>query len=154
MCRRLASAVKRGQSYFHLLQKQTKREELEEQLRTEPRPPSFSSDSESDSEGWGISSGSSRGVSLWLTLAAWWRPKQSQRVNELHSSGGQTRTSKWMLMLLCIWWNFICNFKRWWHGCFHKWSIRLILLPFTLYGTYCMSVLEEWCHISCSSLCT
>ncbi|KAK5932071.1 hypothetical protein CgunFtcFv8_003805 [Champsocephalus gunnari] len=64
--RRLASAIKRGQSYFHLLQKeeQEKQEEeerqqmrREEQLRTEPRPPSFSSDS--DSEGWPLPTESS-----------------------------------------------------------------------------------------------
>lgn len=61
LCRRLASAIKRGQSYFHLLQKEEQEEQegeerqrmrREEQLRTEPRPPSFSSDSDSDSEGW------------------------------------------------------------------------------------------------------
>lgn len=60
LCRRLASAIKRGQSYFHLLQKeeQEKQEEektqqirREEQLRTEPRPPSSSYDSDSDSGG-------------------------------------------------------------------------------------------------------
>lgn len=62
LCRRLASAIKRGQSYFHLLQKEEQEEHeaaerqrmrREEQLRTEPRPPSFSSDSDSDSGGWG-----------------------------------------------------------------------------------------------------
>ncbi|XP_033947450.1 coiled-coil domain-containing protein 60-like [Pseudochaenichthys georgianus] len=73
--RRLASAIKRGQSYFHLLQKeeQEKQEEeerqrmrREEQLRTEPRPPSFSSDS--DSEGWPLPTESScSGVTVaWL----------------------------------------------------------------------------------------
>ncbi|XP_073322563.1 coiled-coil domain-containing protein 60-like isoform X2 [Pagrus major] len=59
--RRLASAIKWGQSYFHLLQKEEQEEQeakerqrmrREEQLRTEPRPPSFSSDSDSDAEGW------------------------------------------------------------------------------------------------------
>lgn len=62
LCRRLASAIKRGQSYFHLLQKEEQEEHKEaerrrmrreEQLRTEPRPPSVSSDSDSDSGGWG-----------------------------------------------------------------------------------------------------
>ncbi|XP_042344139.1 coiled-coil domain-containing protein 60-like [Plectropomus leopardus] len=64
--RRLASAIKRGQSYFHLLQKEEQEERAEEerqrmrreeQLRTEPRPPSFSSDSDSDSEGWPLPAG-------------------------------------------------------------------------------------------------
>ncbi|KAK5870770.1 hypothetical protein PBY51_003690 [Eleginops maclovinus] len=68
LCRRLASAIKRGQCYFHLLQKedQEKKEEeerqwmrREEQWRSEPRPPSFSSDSDSDSEGWLLPSGTS-----------------------------------------------------------------------------------------------
>uniref|UniRef100_A0A8C4NSU0 Coiled-coil domain-containing protein 60 n=1 Tax=Dicentrarchus labrax TaxID=13489 RepID=A0A8C4NSU0_DICLA len=58
--RRLAFAIKRGQSYFHLLQKEEREEQeveesqqmrREEQLRREPRPPRFSSDSDSESEG-------------------------------------------------------------------------------------------------------
>ncbi|KAI3371962.1 hypothetical protein L3Q82_006835 [Scortum barcoo] len=66
--RRLASAIKRGQSYFHLLQKEAEEEQEEEErrrarreerLRTEPRPPSFSSDSDSDSEGWPLPAGTS-----------------------------------------------------------------------------------------------
>ncbi|KAG7236479.1 hypothetical protein INR49_000853 [Caranx melampygus] len=68
LARRLASAVKRGQSYFHLLQKEEREErEREEKLRTrreeqqrmEPRPPLFSSDSGSDSEGWTVPAGAS-----------------------------------------------------------------------------------------------
>ncbi|KAM7391171.1 hypothetical protein PAMP_021880 [Pampus punctatissimus] len=67
--RRWASAIKRGQSYFQLLQKeeQEEREEeerqrrrKEEQLRTEPQLPRFSSDSDSDSEGWPLPAGTSR----------------------------------------------------------------------------------------------
>ncbi|GLD54376.1 coiled-coil domain-containing protein 60 [Lates japonicus] len=66
--RRLASAIKRGQSYFHLLQKEEQEEQeeaarrqmrREEQLRTEPRPPSFSSDSDSDTEGRPLPAGTS-----------------------------------------------------------------------------------------------
>ncbi|XP_026177720.1 coiled-coil domain-containing protein 60-like isoform X2 [Mastacembelus armatus] len=66
--RRLASSIKRGQSYFHLLQKEEQEEQeeeerrrmrREEQLRTEPRPPRFSSDSDSDSEGWCVLVGTS-----------------------------------------------------------------------------------------------
>ena len=85
LCRRLASAIKRGQSYFHLLQKEEREEQeaeerrrmrREEQLRTEPRPPSFSSDSDSDSEGWGNNSHQlsfmlSHGFSRWHNLSAW-----------------------------------------------------------------------------------
>ncbi|XP_023272862.1 coiled-coil domain-containing protein 60 [Seriola lalandi dorsalis] len=66
--RRLASAVKSGQSYFYLLQKEEQEEwereerwqvRREEQRRTEPRPPRFSSDSDSDSEGWPVPAGAS-----------------------------------------------------------------------------------------------
>ncbi|XP_035513990.1 coiled-coil domain-containing protein 60-like isoform X3 [Morone saxatilis] len=66
--RRLASAIKRGQSYFHLLQKEEREEQeveesqqmrKEEQLRREPRPPRFSSDSDSESEGWPVPAGTS-----------------------------------------------------------------------------------------------
>ncbi|TDH13088.1 hypothetical protein EPR50_G00054280 [Perca flavescens] len=66
--RLLSSAIKRGQSYFHLLQKEEQEERAkverqrlsrEEQRKTEPRPPSFSSDSDSDSEGWPLPAGSS-----------------------------------------------------------------------------------------------
>ncbi|KAL7391430.1 hypothetical protein ABVT39_009188 [Epinephelus coioides] len=81
--RRLASAIKQGQSYFHLLQKeeQEEREEeerqrmrREERLRTEPRPPSFSSDSDSDSEGWRLPTGPS-----WLGAnEVWPRSKKNK----------------------------------------------------------------------------
>ncbi|KAF1389535.1 hypothetical protein PFLUV_G00074410 [Perca fluviatilis] len=66
--RLLSSAIKGGQSYFHLLQKEEQEEQAkverqrmsrEEQRKTEPRPPSFSSDSDSDSEGWPLPAGSS-----------------------------------------------------------------------------------------------
>nr|XP_046241510.1 coiled-coil domain-containing protein 60-like isoform X2 [Scatophagus argus] len=66
--RRMVSAIKRGQSYLHLLQKQEQEEQeteerqrmrREELLRTHPRPPSFSSDSDSDSEGWPLPAGNS-----------------------------------------------------------------------------------------------
>ncbi|XP_051279852.1 coiled-coil domain-containing protein 60-like isoform X2 [Dicentrarchus labrax] len=66
--RRLAFAIKRGQSYFHLLQKEEREEQeveesqqmrREEQLRREPRPPRFSSDSDSESEGWPVPAGTS-----------------------------------------------------------------------------------------------
>ncbi|KAK2838010.1 hypothetical protein Q5P01_015222 [Channa striata] len=66
--RHLASAIKRGQSYFHLLLKEEQEEQeaeerrrmrREEQLRAEPQPPSFSSDSDSDSEGWPVPAASS-----------------------------------------------------------------------------------------------
>ncbi|XP_035852238.1 coiled-coil domain-containing protein 60 isoform X2 [Sander lucioperca] len=66
--RLLSSAIKRGQSYFHLLQKEEQEEQekverqrmsREEQRKTEPRPPSFSSDSDSDSEGWPLPAGNS-----------------------------------------------------------------------------------------------
>nr|XP_020479605.1 coiled-coil domain-containing protein 60 isoform X2 [Monopterus albus] len=60
--RRLASAIKQGQSYFHLLQKEEQEERQrrrrEEQLRMEPQPP-FSSDLDSYSEGWLVPAGSS-----------------------------------------------------------------------------------------------
>ncbi|KAK2901747.1 hypothetical protein Q8A73_011493 [Channa argus] len=61
--RHLASAIKRGQSYFHLLLKEEQEEQeveerrrmrREEQLREEPRPPSFFSDSDSESEVWPV----------------------------------------------------------------------------------------------------
>ncbi|XP_076006759.1 coiled-coil domain-containing protein 60-like [Genypterus blacodes] len=53
--RRLASAIKQGQSYFHLLQKEEEEEQRqhmrrEEQLRKQHQPPCFSSDSGGDSE--------------------------------------------------------------------------------------------------------
>ncbi|XP_034728649.1 LOW QUALITY PROTEIN: coiled-coil domain-containing protein 60-like [Etheostoma cragini] len=66
--RLLSSAIKRGQSYFHLLQKEEQEEQekverqrmsREQQRKTEPQPPSFSSDSDSDSEGWALPAGSS-----------------------------------------------------------------------------------------------
>ncbi|KAM4615804.1 coiled-coil domain-containing protein 60-like [Polymixia lowei] len=68
--RRLVSAVKRGQGYFHLLQKEEREEEEEEEerqrrtgedrRRAEPRPPCFSSDSDSDSDRWPLAAGSSQ----------------------------------------------------------------------------------------------
>ncbi|XP_049907815.1 coiled-coil domain-containing protein 60-like isoform X3 [Epinephelus moara] len=81
--RRLASAIKQGQSYFHLLQKeeQEEREEEERQrmrreelLRTEPRPPSFSSDSDSDSEGWRLPAGPS-----WLGANEVWPRRKKNK---------------------------------------------------------------------------
>ncbi|XP_071339824.1 coiled-coil domain-containing protein 60-like isoform X3 [Trachinotus anak] len=64
--RHLASAIKQGHSYFHLLQKEEQEEQhreerrqrrREEQRRTEPRPPSFSSDSDTESDRWAVSAG-------------------------------------------------------------------------------------------------